>query len=102
MSAKHDTRGGRRVVARHDVGGLEDGAIKAFEVGLLGFYLTSILLKFSDDPIQASLVSGGVHGPWAKIALRLDKRESRVGIKLRSDRLYLFRFLGIISSAGRA
>ena len=81
-----------------NVGALEDGAVVAFEVGFLQFYLIAVLAELLLNPLSAPFVSLAVHGTRTKIALGCAESISRIGIKLDAHN-GLFCCLALLSGA---
>ena len=93
MSTEQNAGFSLRVVMGNDIGILQDGTIIAFEVSLLGFYLTTKLLELAHNPFATLVVRFAVHDARAEIALCGTISQRRIGIKGRTYRIQLLCFL---------
>ena len=73
------------LLAGDDIRAFKDGAVVAFQVGLLQLNLIAILTKLLLYPFAATLVGLAIHGTGAEVALGSTESVGRIGIELDAD-----------------
>ena len=73
------------VLSGDDIRAFKDGAVVAFQVGLLQLNLIAILTKLLLYPFAATLVGLAIHGTGAEVALGSTESVGRIGIELDAD-----------------